>query len=905
MVSDFVSQFEDLDLSKRFPGVRLPALRIEQEDYAKLGVQNNISNFNFLRALCLQGFKDKIASGRIPESKKNEYAERVRYELGVFQKLNFTDYVLIVWDVINFCIKNDISTGPGRGSVCGSLVFFLIDVTWIDPIKYDLYFQRFVSEFRAKSEVIDGITYLDGGLMCDVDLDIDFLRRHEVVDYLDKKYPGRTSKILNLATLTGKNLIKVVGKVVGEKSEYEMNEVSGMIDKVFGNVADIEDCYKDNKKFKAWCDENSEVYNIALGLRDLIRNKSVHASGVVISHDPLSGRCPVELAKKEKGDTLEMVSGFSMKDILAFCVKLDLLGLKTMSFVRQVCDLVGIKVKDIPFEAKDCYHALTNPDSLFYGIFQVDAHTASKIVRKVLPDTIEAVSDVMAMARPGAMDYVDDYVDNKKKGYIDSFHPVFDHILEKTWGICLYQEQLMQMAHAVGFTLDEAEILRRIVGKKDQQAVKEWQAKIYVKVKENGYPEKVADFLWEILNKSKDYSFNKSHSVAYAAIVGMTAWLKIKYPIAFYLVAFRMAHIFANQKEPLEQRVERLAKECQASSIGLLPPSLLIGNQDYILEDGKIRFGLTSIKGVAEEKLEKLKKFSIDSPNKLELFESAKHAGVGISVLCSLIQVGSLQEFGTDRSKMVLEAQLWHLLTPREKEYCLANGSKYDWDIIDMVQNINSWTQEIPDRNTEIQQLEYDFRKQGATEKEIQKEIKKLSKKLEKKEAEGPKSLVKGSRLNTIRKKYDPHKRVYEQNSQHAELANFFYERALLGHCYSTTLKNIFVKACPELKSVSEFDSMENGENGTFVGIVEEVIDRVSKNKKKYIKVTLSDGTGVLTAMAFEPNRSKLKEMEKIPKEGDVCGVKGTKYNTMLQITNLSPQANKVYIKVGELEEDK
>ena len=903
MIQEFLNEFEDLNLSKRFPGVRLPALLIEEEDYKQVGVRPDVSNYEFLRALCVKGYKEKIKNGKIPVDKKQEYAERVKFELSVFEKLNFTDYVLIVWDVINFCKKKDISTGPGRGSVCGSLIFYLIDVTWIDPIKYDLYFQRFVSEFRAKSQVIDGITYLDGSLMCDVDLDIDFLRRHEVVEYLDKKYPNRTSKILNLSTLTGKNLIKEVGKVVGEKSEHEMNEVSGMIEKLFGNVADIEDSYKKNKQFKSWCDENSRIYEIALCLRDLIKNKSVHASGLVISHDELTGKCPIELTSDK-----DLVSGFSMKDILAFCVKLDLLGLKTVSFIRQVCDLAGIKMMDIPFEDPICYQPLTNPLGLFYGIFQVDAYTASKIVRKVKPSTIDELSDVMAIARPGAMQFVDEYVDNKTKGYIDSFHPVFDKILEKTWGICLYQEQLMKMANAVGFTLDEAEILRRIVGKKDQEAAKEWEAKIYKKVEESGLPKKVGEFLWDVLDKSKDYSFNKSHSVAYSAIAGMTAYLKMKYPVEFFLVGFRMSRIMADANESAEEKVERLAKESKFFGIQLLPPDLLIGNEEYILEDGKIRFGLSSVKGVAESKLVKLREFSVDAPNKLQLFESAKTAKIDIGTLCSLIQVGSLQSFGENRTRMVLEAQLWNLLSSREKEYCLQNGAKYDWDVINMVKDINNWTSEPKPFEPEslkaelVEQAEQQLGLIDETVAEkIEKEIKKAQKKAEK---DGPKPIVRASRLDTIRKAYLPFKNIYEQNSKHEQLANYFYEKRLLGYCYSTTLRDIFSKACPELLTVAEFDSLEDKEVGTFVGVVDKIIDATSKNGNKYTKIILSDGTGILTAMSFEPHRTKLKQANKMPKEGDVCGIKGVKSNTMLQINNISPQNNKVYIKKSDLKDE-
>lgn len=896
MLKEFREQFSDLELSKRFPGVRLPALKIDDEDYNKIGVSNKVSNFDFLKALCVYGFKEKVKNGKIPEDKKAEYIERIKFELGVFQKLQFTDYILIVWDVINFCNKRDISVGLGRGSAAGSATFWLIGVTGLDPIKYGLYFQRFVSEARAKSTIIDGVTYLDGSLMCDVDLDIDYLRRHEVVEYLEKKYPDRTSKILNLVCLTGKNLIKEVGKTVAEKSEHEMNQVSNMIDKVFGNVDDISDTYKKNPEFKKWCDENKDVYPIALGLRDLIKNKGVHASGLVLSYDPLTGRCPVELS----GDK-ELVSGFSMKDILAFCVKLDLLGLKTMSMIRSICDLAGIKVSDIPYEEDICYEQLKNPLFPLYGIFQLDAPTASKIVRKVKPGTLKEVSDVTSLARPGAMAWVDDYIHNRDNPEKIKTIPLFEEVLKPSNNICIYQEQMMALLNKIGFSLADAEIARRVIGKKLKKEVAEWEGKVYNKLKENGLPKEYGDYLWKVLNDSADYSFNKSHSISYSAISGMTAYLKTKYPLEYFLINLRMSRIFAGPKESAEEKVERIAKECLYFGIKLLPPDLLIGNEDYVIEGKSIRFGLSSIKGVAENKIVKLREFSIDKPNKLELFESAKTAKIDIGTLASLIQVGALQGFSESRTRLVLEAQLWNLLTPKEKQFCLANGEKYGWDVINLVQDINNWTQKVEQPERLVDNLTFELQQQGASDKIIEKEAKKLQKKIQKEQEEGPKRLVKETRLDNLRQAYEPYKQIYEQNSQHEELANYFYEKRLLGYCYSTSLQQIFIKACPELKTVADFESMEQRESGTFVGIVEKIIDATSKNKNRYTKLIINDGTGIFNCMIFDPVRTMLMKQKKIPKEGEVTGVKGSKFNTLLSVTALSPQNNKVFIKTREL----
>jgi DNA polymerase-3 subunit alpha len=225
----------------------------------------------------------------------DEYVKRARHELKILKELGFTDYVLLVWDVINYCHRNDIPTGLGRGSAAGSLVLFLIGVTKIDPVKYGLYFERFVSKIRAKKKVVDGVTYLDGSLMCDVDLDICYYKRGQVLKYLEEKFEGSTSKILTLNTLSTKLLIKECGKIVGEKPESEMNEVTAMIPKMFGVVKELTESYEEVDRFREWCDENREIYNIALKLRGLVKNKGVHPSGMLLSYEKMNESCPTGL----------------------------------------------------------------------------------------------------------------------------------------------------------------------------------------------------------------------------------------------------------------------------------------------------------------------------------------------------------------------------------------------------------------------------------------------------------------------------------------------------------------------------------------------------------------------------------------------------------------------------------
>ncbi len=452
---EFSKRFKNYDLDLH--GVRLPKFQIDNKYKHQLSVSEDCSNYDFLRALCLRGFKNLGVAKNHPDYQK--YTDRVKYELQIIQELEFVDYILLVWDVVNFCKENDIPTGLGRGSAAGSLVLYLISVTGIDPIKYDLYFERFISRIRAKKQIVDGVTYLDGSLMCDVDLDICYYNRQKVIQYLEDKFEGKTSKILTLNTLSGKLLIKECGKIIEEKSEAEMNDVSGMIPKTFGTVMDIEEAYKTEEKFKNWCDANKDVFDTALKLRGLIKNKGVHASAISLSYDRMEDSCPTELTSGKDSS----VTSYDMNWISIFNVKLDLLGLRSVSVVDDVCKRIGVRIIDIDLNDPIIYQNLQDLKTP-HGIFQIEADTNFKVCQKVKPKNLEELSGVLALARPGALQFVDKYASFVNTGVVDSIHPFFDDILNKTGGVALYQEQLMKMAHKIGFSLDEAEILRRCVG---------------------------------------------------------------------------------------------------------------------------------------------------------------------------------------------------------------------------------------------------------------------------------------------------------------------------------------------------------------------------------------------------------------------------------------------------------
>jgi DNA polymerase-3 subunit alpha len=452
-LQNFTDQFESLKIP--ILGVRLPVFKVEDKYKKELNLDLSTSNKDFLRELCKIGFKTLNLDKK--SELYQEYGERIKYELGLFDELGFVDYVLIIWDIINFAKEKNIPTGIGRGSAAGSLVLYLIGVTKIDPLKYGLYFERFISKIRAKKSIVDGITYLDGSLMCDVDLDICYYRRKELLKYINDKYQGKTAKILTFNTLSTKLVIKEVGKIFGMIPEEDMTQVTGMIPKIHGQIEDLDKAYEKVDEFKKWCDENKEVYSIAIKLKDLIKNKSVHASGVMISYYNLDENCPVEFSSDK-----DIVTSYDMNQVSLFSLKVDVLGLRGVSVIDDVCKMLKIKVEDIDVSDASIYTNLQNLQNP-HGLFQIEADLGFKTTQKVKPHNFNELSAILALARPGASQFIDRYAEFTNGGAFQSIHPFFDNILKETGGLCLYQEEAMQMANKVGFTLDEAEQIRRCI----------------------------------------------------------------------------------------------------------------------------------------------------------------------------------------------------------------------------------------------------------------------------------------------------------------------------------------------------------------------------------------------------------------------------------------------------------
>jgi len=838
-----------------FPvGVKLPEIKIEKKYYEEVSCEESEDNYQFLRKLC---FKRSQEKGIDKLDNSQVYYDRLKEELATFRDLGFVDYILLNWDIINFCVENDIPTGAGRGSAAGSLVLFIIGVTHIDPIEYGLFFERFVSKSRARKIEHEGETFLDGSLLADVDNDISYDRRVEVIKYIEEKYKGKSSKILTLNTLSGKLCMKECGKIVAELSEMEVNQISDTIPKHFGIVAKLQVAYEEDEAFRSHADKYPKVYQIAKKLQGLNKNTGVHPSGISISFYELEDIMPLQITNDGS-----LISAYDMNDVSSLSVKFDILGLRTLSVVHDVCKRIGVNAADIDPHDPTIYAALACLRSP-QGLFQIEADTNFKVCKLISPQNLEQLSAVVAIARPGALDFKDAYATYVRTGEFQSVHNYFDDILSYTGGIPLYQEQLMKMAVKVGFSLDESEQLRRIVGKKKVDQMPKWKAKIDEKIKENELDPEIAGVLWKVAEDSANYSFNKSHSISYAYLSAVTIYLKFNYPQEFFLSLLKYAKFEPNSHE----EIAKISQELSHFGIELLQPDLNISDIDFKIEGKNIRYGLNSIKGVSTKVLESLLEFREDSfSNKYEVFLAAKQAGLNIGTLSALAQAGLLDSFVRhNRPRLVLEAQTFNILTDREKRNLVAMGANYDYDIITAIHDVKKRDM-VGDDN---------------------------------------RKLFADKRFETFKKKYKPYKEIYEMNKEHLKYANWYFEEKLLGYSYSCNIRDIFSYG-DDFHSADSIKDLDPREKIKFVGSLTDIMKRKSRNGNNYARLTMQDESGVLEGLFLDGDREArltnfLDSGKKLPKKGDVVIVFGTKGDDIVFLDKIVPLKDKIYMKLSEL----
>lgn len=847
----FFDEFKEIEIPN-FGLVQLPKVQIDSKYKQDVGLPESCSNYDFLSTLTKKELKKKLH--KLPKEKHQDYIKRAKYELSIYEELGFTDYILLIWQIVNEVRKMGGFIDYGRGSCSGAFTFGILGITGIlDVIDKGLIFERFINRARSKKEIINGETYLHGELLCDVDLNLGD-SRDAIVEWLKILYPNKLAKILAISTLTGKILIKDVYKTIEEVTEEEAKHIADLVEKHFGIVEDISKMPEKSIEFKEWSEKHFETFKIALKLRNLIRQYSSHASGYFISSCDLDGYAPLVLNKDK-----ELTLAYDMEMAAKLGIKVDCLGLATNSLLNEFFKLIPEKIEDIELETNPViYNQFQTGKLLPYGLYQVSADCAYRVANKIKPKNIFELSDTSAISRPGALDYLDIYVNKTAK----SPHQIFDSIIANTRNVFLYQEQLLEALMVIGFDASESESCRKIVGKKLIKEVKEWEQKIYDKVKENNLPEEIGKIIWKILNDSAKYSFNKSHSVSTSLLTALTVWCKYKYPLQFYKCCLSATR---NLPTPMED-IAAIYKELQHFNIELLPPSITKSQLDFSIEGNNIRFGLLPIKGIAEKSIEKLNQFRKPYANKFEIFKGAEEAGLQVGILAALIQAGAMENLNQSRSWVVLEACLWRILTEREKMIVFPLGEQFNYDLLKIVRHLNETAK-----------------------------------------TDTGKPVIKDSRMATIKRHYDPYKKIYLLNSKSESYANWWYERALCGYSYSGKLSEIFSQDNFDFISLSEVNALEPEEYCEFIGVIKEVKESVSKAKKTpYVKFVLEDELASCTVLVFHDNKIAQCKLEtgELPKENQIISVRGVKKGDAVFANHITLQKeSNIYMKLSELKE--
>jgi len=545
-----------------------------------------LSREQYLHQLCEQGLQQRYGIEWTTPKSEEEKAliARLEYELKVIEKTGFASYFLIVWDFVHFAKGQGIPVGPGRGSAAGSLVAYLLRITDIDPLRYNLLFERFLNPERVSPP--------------DIDMDFCYNRRPEVIEYVRGKYGNdHVAQIITFGTLGAKMVVRDVGRVLG-LSYGDCDRIAKMIPPDIGMT--LSKALEISPELKAAYQNEDNVRRIidyGFTLEGLARNASTHAAGVVIGAEPLTNVVPLTTGTNSS----EIVTQYSMNPLGDLgLLKMDFLGLKTLTVIKETLDLIEqttgkrIDVEAIPLEDTRTFDLLNKANTI--GVFQLESQGMRDLCRRIGVDSIDVIIALIALFRPGPMNMLDDYVNRKHgKTKVAYEHPLLEPILKETFGVFVYQEQVMQAANALaGYSLGGADILRRAMGKKKPEEM-EKQREVFIRgcSEKNKIPRAKAERIFETLAKFAGYGFNKSHSAAYALVAYQTAWLKANYPVEF------MAALLSNELANTE-KIQLFVNECKRMGIEVLPPDVNESGVRFTVGSRKIRFGLAGIKNVGE-----------------------------------------------------------------------------------------------------------------------------------------------------------------------------------------------------------------------------------------------------------------------------------------------------------------
>lgn len=590
----------------------------------------------YLTQLCIAGLKK-----RLNDQVSKEYAERLRYELDIIISMHFEDYFLIVWDFILFAKKQGIYVGPGRGSAAGSLVSYCLGITHVDPIEYNLLFERFLNPERIS--------------MPDIDTDFPDNRRDEVIDYVYQTYgKEHIAHIVTFGTLGAKQVLRDVGRVL----EIPLREIDLLSKAVpYEPKITLMRAYRESVHFKQLIDADkrfTELFRVALKLEGLPRHTSTHAAGIVMSNLPLSHVLPtiqIEQDMVSTQYTMEYLEDLGL-------IKMDFLGLRNLTIIDDVVNMIHQENPDfailhLPQDDQKTLELIRNVDTM--GVFQLESDGMKNLLRKMQPTAFDDVVATIALFRPGPMENIPLYLEAKKNPKaITYLHPKLESLLKDTYGVMIYQEQTMQVAQVMaGFTLGKADILRKAMSKKKASDLALLEKDFIDGCIKNGYSDELAHQLFDLIAKFAGYGFNKSHSVAYGLIAYQLAYLKANYPLEFYCCLL-------NSVIGAENKTAEYLDECRRKSIPILSPSINSSSSQFTIEDNGLRFPLLAIKNVGVSAVEEIiderhtRGEFVDFHDFVARILTRK---VNRKMIESLIDAGALDEFKINRKSLIASVE--------------------------------------------------------------------------------------------------------------------------------------------------------------------------------------------------------------------------------------------------------
>jgi DNA polymerase III subunit alpha len=636
--------YVEIDFKTKHYPVYIPP-QLEGKVYTKEEQSRAVEEF--LWQLCEEGIPKRYTAERLAKVKEiypdkepmDVVRERLNYEMSIIVPKGMSDYLLIVWDFINWAKRSGIPMGPGRGSGAGSIVLYLIGITDIEPLRFHLFFERFINPER--------ISYPD------IDVDICMDRRGEVIAYTLQKYgKDNVAQIITFGTMKAKMTIKDVGRVlsvplsrVNEIAKLVPEDLNITLEKALEKDPELRQLYETDE-------EVARLFNLGRRLEGSIRNTGIHAAGIIISGQPLTNLIPICTAK----DSEMPVTQFSMKPVEAVgMLKVDFLGLKTLTAIQTCVDSIksntGKEIDwiNLPLDDKPTFDLLNQGKTL--GIFQLESAGMQDLARQLHLDRFEEIIAVGALYRPGPMDMIPSFI-NRKHGreIIENDHPWMKDILAETYGIMVYQEQVMQIASKLAnFSLGEGDVLRRAMGKKDMDQMAKQREKFRLGALQNGINEETSMLIFDKMEKFAAYGFNKSHAAAYGYLSYVTAYMKANYPREW------MAALMTCDRDDIS-KIAKFIRECQTMNIKVLPPDINEAGEIFQATAQGIRFAMTGIKGVGAGVVEAIvqeRKKGGPFSSLYQFFKRMDTKKVGKKVVESLVEAGCFDFTGWSRDALI------------------------------------------------------------------------------------------------------------------------------------------------------------------------------------------------------------------------------------------------------------